>query len=537
MKHVQMIAILFIACAAYSEGGGKCTHLRYPHFKINIPERPRRFRDKMIRNKMCSQTHLDICRQVFRLRFLKMIPYSEKDGLANRKIFDVFSSCCRPCGGFKNRKTFLSWQLTGYMMRDALTKNDIVYPILTYSKSSEVYGGYFIPFYNPSGVVYITKKEEFSLMKLVTACSDLWPLLVVGLSMVMIAGFIGWILDSWSNSEEFPQEFIRGWWEGIWWSFVTMTTVGYGDKAPRSIPARLFAIIWIYIGIVICGILTASLTTIIIESTTEEQPSMDGARVGVLQNRIYDAHMVVSNGGSKHTAPFCWEPTSSIFHMLQQVKDGEIDGFLLDKYTYWRWQSLWNVHGRDYMFNYVEHNATSCEHMKEIEKKVNERKRKTGEIKGEWEGNRHEVCYPMRYRQCRKGLVQFFLDKTVQQNIPHTGDEMAYGIWMKHRSHYTFFRDAFMNNQISLKSELAEENINNRKRDKPVKTIKLFAKISNYRHLFIISGGVLGVVVLFGFVFELVRRGRIKHGKPRETEENEKLHNEAVYETFHRFDW
>ena len=108
---------------------------------------------------------------------------------------------------------------------------------------------------------------------------------------------------------------------------------------------------------------------------------------------------------------------------------------------------------------------------------------------------------------------------------------------MKHRSHYTFFRDAFMNNQISLKSELAEENINNRKRDKPVKTIKLFAKISNYRHLFIISGGVLGVVVLFGFVFELVRRGRIKHGKPRETEENEKLHNEAVYETFHRFDW
>ena len=30
-----------------------------------------------------------------------------------------------------------------------------------------------------------------------------------------------------------------------------MTTVGYGDKAPKRIPGRLFAVVWILVGITI----------------------------------------------------------------------------------------------------------------------------------------------------------------------------------------------------------------------------------------------------------------------------------------------
>ena len=32
--------------------------------------------------------------------------------------------------------------------------------------------------------------------------------------------------DSSKNPDEFPKSFIRGTLEGIWWTFVTMTTVG-----------------------------------------------------------------------------------------------------------------------------------------------------------------------------------------------------------------------------------------------------------------------------------------------------------------------
>ena len=33
--------------------------------------------------------------------------------------------------------------------------------------------------------------------------------------------------DTLRNPDEFPQSFLEGSWEGFWWAFITMTTVGY----------------------------------------------------------------------------------------------------------------------------------------------------------------------------------------------------------------------------------------------------------------------------------------------------------------------
>ena len=32
--------------------------------------------------------------------------------------------------------------------------------------------------------------------------------------------------EFWRNPEEFPSSFFKGSWEGFWWAFVSMTTVG-----------------------------------------------------------------------------------------------------------------------------------------------------------------------------------------------------------------------------------------------------------------------------------------------------------------------
>ena len=63
-------------------------------------------------------------------------------------------------------------------------------------------------------------------------------------------GFVCWLFETWGNPEEFSRTFLIGWFEGFWWSFVTMTTVGFGDKSPRSLIGRLYSVVWISIGVI-----------------------------------------------------------------------------------------------------------------------------------------------------------------------------------------------------------------------------------------------------------------------------------------------
>ena len=74
---------------------------------------------------------------------------------------------------------------------------------------------------------------------------------------------------------------MEGWFQGFWWSVVSMTTVGYGDKTPKSIVGRLFGIVWIFTGITICGILAAMLTTTTMNADNPKVPTMTGRKVRI----------------------------------------------------------------------------------------------------------------------------------------------------------------------------------------------------------------------------------------------------------------
>ena len=76
------------------------------------------------------------------------------------------------------------------------------------------------------------------------------------LYLYFLSGCVVWLLDTWYNQDDFPAAFPRGIFEGFWWAFVSMTTVGYGDRAPKSFFARIFAIFWILLGVTIFSMYT-----------------------------------------------------------------------------------------------------------------------------------------------------------------------------------------------------------------------------------------------------------------------------------------
>ena len=70
------------------------------------------------------------------------------------------------------------------------------------------------------------------------------------LLMTLVFGIVVWLFERQRNSEMFSNGCVEGMGDGIWWAMVTMSTVGYGDKAPKTIGGRIFAFIWMICSIV-----------------------------------------------------------------------------------------------------------------------------------------------------------------------------------------------------------------------------------------------------------------------------------------------
>lgn len=61
---------------------------------------------------------------------------------------------------------------------------------------------------------------------------------------------------------------------GVWWSIVTLTTVGYGDISPSTLEGRVLAVIIMFFGIGLLGLLSASLASMLIGLRIKENKGM-----------------------------------------------------------------------------------------------------------------------------------------------------------------------------------------------------------------------------------------------------------------------
>ena len=84
--------------------------------------------------------------------------------------------------------------------------------------------------------------------------------LVPLLALLGTVGVLVWLVERRRNPQ-FQRDPVRGIGSGLWWSAVTMTTVGYGDKAPLTLPGRLIALVWMFASIIVISSITATIAT------------------------------------------------------------------------------------------------------------------------------------------------------------------------------------------------------------------------------------------------------------------------------------
>ena len=416
---------------------------------------------------ICQDVHL--CKNNFNISFVKIEPFSSEN--FKEIIKYILQNCCGGCTRTSELNTFNITEVNSA----SINTSHLVFPILGRTGSRRLYGYYFLPTLDVPGGYYITEKrsKQEVLRRLVASCGNLWPLLVIILLLSMIVGFLIWIMETWVNKEEFPRSFFIGLFDGFWWSFVSMTTVGYGDKTPKFVISRLFAMIWILIGITICSMFTASLTTELTGANSPPIPDMDGSKVGALQHRLFDAYLIATHGGTLYQAKDS-DVIGGVIELLMQLKSKNITGLFLDMYTYM----------------YVKKKFTTV------------LMKKNGEQKAE---------------------AHLFLKETIKTKMILEGETMGYGILVKQEEDYLFFEEFVRNNKDTFETcKKLELNVLQEVVENPEHN--LFAPSGGYFWPMLITS-LSGIAVLccLGIMYEHFRKQCCKTPKERENTNSRKL--------------
>jgi ABC-type amino acid transport substrate-binding protein len=151
----------------------------------------------------------------------------------------------------------------------------------------------------------------------------------IGLLLLLwlAAGAVVWLFERRQNHEMFGAGTLTGVGNGIWWAAVTMTTVGYGDKAPRTLGGRTVAIVWMLASIILISSFTAAITTSLtideLSGSVRGLRDLPDVRVGATAES--ESMRFLGERGVA-AQPFAHERDG-----LQAVVDGEIDAFVFNE--------------------------------------------------------------------------------------------------------------------------------------------------------------------------------------------------------------
>lgn len=147
------------------------------------------------------------------------------------------------------------------------------------------------------------------------------------LALVLLGtGFLVWIFERRRNPDQFGGPTAKGIGSGFWWSAVTMTTVGYGDKAPVTVGGRVVALIWMFVAIIIISgftaAITSSLTVSKLEGAVKGLEDLPNVRTATAKQSTSAAFLEMQNIPHRRF--------ETIEQGLSALVDGQIDAFIYD---------------------------------------------------------------------------------------------------------------------------------------------------------------------------------------------------------------
>ncbi|XP_031558832.1 uncharacterized protein LOC116295209 isoform X2 [Actinia tenebrosa] len=208
---------------------------------------------------------------------------------------------------------------------------DFIFPVRqSKDRQTTPNGNYYVPLLEVPGFAFLTsvKTEMAYARQVASSVFHCWPIVAISLSMTVVSGFFLWILEAITDRRKLPAHFYQGVSETVWWAFVTMTTVGYGDRVPKSHIGRVFSIAWFFIGLVTVALLVGSITSSLSVKILNEQLYVKrDKKLASLDNPLdYRALMRVDERATTRTT------YEDLENLAEALKVGLAEGIIVDMY-------------------------------------------------------------------------------------------------------------------------------------------------------------------------------------------------------------
>jgi ABC-type amino acid transport substrate-binding protein len=173
---------------------------------------------------------------------------------------------------------------------------DVAAAALTVTADREIAFDFSHPFYTSGLGIAISAQPAGMYSILLSLFSIDFLRAVAALALVLfLVGLVVWWFERRSNATQFGGGVARGIGSGFWWSAVTMTTVGYGDKAPITLGGRLVALLWMFASIVLIsgftGAIASSLTVGQLSGKVRGPQDLPAVKVVTLPDSTSEAYL------------------------------------------------------------------------------------------------------------------------------------------------------------------------------------------------------------------------------------------------------
>ncbi len=126
------------------------------------------------------------------------------------------------------------------------------------------------PFYN-SSISIISRLKNQSIWQKIKPFFSVKLLMAIGVFLIILAivGTLLWLAERKKSPEQFSDKPLNGIGTGMWLAIVTMSTTGYGDKAPVTLMGRIIAGSWMVISLLFATTMVAGIASTLTISNLE----------------------------------------------------------------------------------------------------------------------------------------------------------------------------------------------------------------------------------------------------------------------------